>query len=175
MRRKAKALALTLTLLLVAVACGDDDASPSPPGDESRDDVLDDLEAAAIIRLVTVDNSFGPDTDPFDIINVGTLIGGDANQALQPSARSQIATALEASAEILFIDDVEAVIDELFDQDTTGTAVASVEDRRIDGERAELDMRLWCGSLCGVFLTYEAELTDAGWEILGTTGPIAVS
>jgi len=49
----------------------------------------------------------------------------------------------------VFVDDLEASISELFDQNTLGTAVASIEDVR--------------------------ELTDTGWEILGTTGPIAVS
>ena len=58
---------------------------------------------------------------------------------------------------------------------THSVAVASMDDVRFDGERAEIEMRLWCGSLCGVFLTYEAVLGSAGWEILGTTGPIAMS
>ena len=167
-------LALTLVLCLIAVGCGDDDDSTRPPRDDAGETSLANLQAAAIVRLVTVDNSFGPDADPFDTINIGTLIGGDTDQPLQPGALDQIKTALEASAEIVFVDDVEATITELFDQNTLG-AVASIEDLRIDGERAELDMRLWCGSLCGVFLTYEAELTDAGWELLGTTGPIAMS
>ena len=54
-------------------------------------------------------------------------------------------------------------------------AVVSVESLLILDDRAEVEMRLWCGSLCGVFLTYEAGSTDAGWEILDTTGPIAMA
>ena len=174
MTRKVNHLALTLMLCLVVAGCGDDD-SAVPAGDRASETVLADLEADAIVRLVTVDNSFGPEADPFDIVNIGTLIGADADQPLESRARDLIETALEASAEIVFVDDVEVLIYELFEQNTTGAAVASIEDLRMSGERAELDMRLWCGSLCGVFLTYEAELTDTGWDILGTTGPIATS
>lgn len=175
MRCRANHLALTLILLcLVAVACGDD-GSAVPVGDEAGDTVLADLEADAIARLVTVDNSFGPEADPFDIVNVGTLIGGDVDRPLEPRALDLIEAALEGSEEIVLVADVEKLIDELFEQNTIGAAVASIEDLRIDGGRAELDMRLWCGSLCGVFLTYEAELTDTAWDILGTTGPIAIS
>lgn len=67
------------------------------------------------------------------------------------------------------------MIDELFEQNTIGAAVESIEDLGIDGGGAEPDMRLWCGSLCGVFLTYGAVLTDTGWDIIGTTGPITMS
>ena len=54
-------------------------------------------------------------------------------------------------------------------------AVVSVSDLRINGDRAEIDMGLWCGSLCGTWFTYEAERAGETWRILGTTGPIAVS
>ena len=173
-RRNANHLAVTLLLCLVVVACGDD-GSVGPLADEAGETILADLEADAIVRLVTSDNSFGPEANPFDIVNVGTLIGGDADRPVEPLVPDLTEAALAGSAEIVFVDDVEALIDDLFEQNVVGAAVASIEDLRIDGERAELDMRLWCGSLCGVFLTYEAVLTDTGWDILGTTGPIAIS
>lgn len=174
MRSKSCHLVLTLVLCLVVAACGDD-GSTGPGGDDPVETGLADLEADAIVRLVIVDNSFGPESDPFEIVNVGTLIGGDADRPLEPRAHDLAAAALGGSAAVVFVDDVEGLIDDLFEQNTIGAAVASVEDLRIDGGRAELDMRLWCGSLCGVFLTYEAVLTDTGWDILGTTGPVAMS
>ncbi len=167
-------LALTLLLCLFTVSCGDD-GSAVLVGDEAGETSLAELEAEAIALLVSVDNSFGSGADPFEIVNIGTLIGGDADRPIDPRAHDLIETALEGSAEIVFVSDIEASIDELFEQNTAGVAVANIEDVRIDGESAELDMRLWCGSLCGVFLTYEAELRNTGWEIVGTTGPIAIS
>ncbi len=54
-------------------------------------------------------------------------------------------------------------------------AVVSIERIEMLDDTAEVEMHLWCGSLCGVFLTYEAAHGESGWEILGTTEPIAVS
>lgn len=161
---------------MVTVANIEADDTPSPPTTAAAgDDVLAGLQAAAVERLVTVDNSFGGGGNPFQRVEVAGVIGGDPTKPLQPLGLELIAEALQASAEVTFVPDVDAAIDQLFDASPSGVAVVSIEALRIDRSRAEIDMRLWCGSLCGVFLTYEAELTDVGWAILGTTGPIAVS
>ncbi|MDH3679923.1 MAG: hypothetical protein OEV40_08245 [Acidimicrobiia bacterium] len=175
MKSRVIALAVPIALCAIVSACTNGGESTEPPAATADRIDLDELEAAAIVRLVTVDNSFGPEAEPFDRIIIGTRVEGDVNQPLRPLASDLMTAALDRYGPITFVDDVDATIDELFRQNATGTAVASIDDLRVEGERAELDMRLWCGSLCGVFLTYEAELTDAGWEILGTTGPIAVS
>jgi hypothetical protein len=146
------------------------DTGAVPPEDADRAALL----AAAVERLVTVDNSFGGG-DPFDRIDVARSVGGDASEPLGPLALELIAAALEPVAKVVFIDDPEAAIAEYFDAATPGVAVVTVDDVRVDGDRAEVDVGLWCGNVCGIWLTYEAELGTDGWEILGTTGPIAIS
>ncbi|MGI9657268.1 MAG: hypothetical protein ACR2OD_00040, partial [Gaiellaceae bacterium] len=54
-------------------------------------------------------------------------------------------------------------------------AVVSVDALRIEGDRAEVALGLWCGDICGIWFTYEAERASDGWRILGIDGPIAVS
>jgi hypothetical protein len=169
MRNPRRLLTFMMVLGLVVVSCGSGDGQ----GAEAND--LADLQTAAIVRLLTTDNSFGADASPFTEIEIGSNIGGDANRPLEPSTFENVTAALPSSVEVAVVADVEATIQRLFEQDQIRTAVASIEDLRINGSRAELDMRLWCGSLCGVFLTYEAEVGDIGWTILGTTGPIAMS
>ncbi|MDR9451382.1 MAG: hypothetical protein RI637_09215, partial [Acidimicrobiia bacterium] len=56
-----------------------------------------------------------------------------------------------------------------------GAAIITLGPVSIDGNDATIDMEMWCGGLCGIWLTYELEVGDAGWEVLGTVGPIAVS
>ena len=160
--------AVCCALLLLLTACGGDD------GDATAKE-LAELQAAAVVRLVTVDNGFGPGTSPFELVNVSALIGGDPERPLEPAAEDSIRTALRDSAEVAFVNDARTMIEDLFARNATGIAVTSIEDLRVDNDRAELDVNLWCGSLCGVFLTYEAQLSDAGWEIVGTVGPIAMS
>ncbi|MDG2113112.1 MAG: hypothetical protein P8N02_10920 [Actinomycetota bacterium] len=58
--------------------------------------------------------------------------------------------------------------------DTVPDAGAT-EDPVLAQLQAEIDMGLWCGTVCAVFLTYEAELANDQWTITDTVEPIAVS
>ena len=56
-----------------------------------------------------------------------------------------------------------------------GAAIITLGPVTIDNNDATIDMEMWCGGLCGIWLTYALEVGDAGWEVLGTVGPIAIS
>jgi hypothetical protein len=138
-----------------------------------------ELVSGAIVRMITEDNGFS-EGSPFGTVYIATLITADFSD-VDPAALDQAAAALRGRMSIEFIADAEGKITDLFSAEGTETsqpmqvAVVSVDDVRIDGDKAEVDMGLWCGSLCGVWLTYAAELVDGAWMITGTTGPIAVS
>lgn len=157
-----------------------------PPLEDDRDPSTsiapDDANAAAILaasvkQILTVDHSFGVGSPPpFDDVRVATAIGGTSGAPLAPLQLESIAAAVEATgATVEFTSDPRALIDELFDANQPGVAVVTVSSVDVDGDRAEVGMDLWCGSLCGVFLTYEAVLTDGAWTVTGPIGPIAVS
>lgn len=152
------------------------EVAPADPAPDvsSEDDAQARLQADAIVRLVTVDHGFAAGSAPFEQILVANLVGGRATQPVEPLALEIVSDELSAQAQVEFVIDADAAIEEHFAQ-SAGVAVAVIDGVRIDGERAELDMRLWCGSLCGVFLSYEAVRGPAGWEITGTIGPIAMS
>ncbi|MDH3539050.1 MAG: META domain-containing protein [Acidimicrobiia bacterium] len=150
------------------------DTPPDPGNDLVEDPARANLIAAAVKRLLTVDNSFGGD-DVFDDIRVATVIGGDPDQPLQFLDREMIAAAVSGLGIAHWVDDADAEIEAILDESPAGVAVVSVEGVLILDDRAQIEMRLWCGSLCGVFLTYEAEPQDGGWNIVGTTGPTAMS
>ncbi len=133
-----------------------------------------DLIAVAVKRLLTVDNGFGG-VDVFDDIRVADVIGSDPDQPLQGLDLELIAATLSELGEVRFVDDADAEIEVLFEESPAGVAVVSVENILLLDDRAEVELRLWCGSLCGVFLTYQAVPDDGGWNIVGTVGPIAMS
>lgn len=150
-------------------------ANLAGPGDVAPEDpARAELVAAAVERLVTVDNSFGG-TDVFDDFRIARVIASDPNRPLEALDRELIADALSDLGEVRFIDDADTEIEKLFADSPAGVAVVSVEDVLLLDDRAEVELRLWCGSLCGVFLTYEAVPDAAGWDIVGTMGPVAVS
>jgi hypothetical protein len=174
-----------LAVALLGAACGSGEREDGMivAGDTQEDGSIDAgdsvglarLETAAIVRLVTVDHGFGSGSPPFDLVQVGTSVGGDTSRPVEELALELTADTLADQFPVEFVSDIDATIAEHFDHETMGVAVAAIDDVRIDADRAEIEMRLWCGSLCGVFLTYEAVLGSSGWEIVGTTGPIAMS
>lgn len=142
---------------------------------------LDPAEAAlvsdAIVRVLTEENTFGGGM-PFDIVYVATSMTS-TGAALDPLSLEMIAAALQDQVRVEFVTSFEEQVAELMAANDAGDArlpvVASLEALRIDDARAELDVALWCGSLCATWLTYEAEAAGDGWEIVGPIGPIAVS
>jgi hypothetical protein len=159
--------------IVTAASIEADVAPPSVnwgPADIDRANIL----VAGLHRFVTVDNGFGGG-EVFDDIRVATIIGANVDRALHPLELEMIAAALQDPANVIFIKDSEAESEALFNESPAGVAILSVGDVRIETGRAELDLQLWCGSLCGVWLTYELAPTADGWEVLGIVGPIAMS
>ncbi len=149
--------------------------SVPPPGDAIVEDpARADLIAVAVKRLLTVDNSFGG-VDVFDDIRIARVVGSDPDQPLGGLDLDLIDATLSELGAVRYIDDADAEIGVLFEESPAGVAVVSVEDILLLDDRAEVELRLWCGSLCGVFVTYEAVPDDGGWNIVGTVGPIAMS
>ena len=155
-------------------------ATIESPSEPSADDAITedpsraDLIAVAVKRLLTVDNGFGG-VDVFDDIRVADVIGADPDKPLQGLDLELIAATVSDLGTVRFVDDADAEIGALFEESPAGVAVVSVEDILLLDDRAEVELRLWCGSLCGVFLTYQAVPDDGGWNIVGTVGPIAMS
>ena len=125
------------------------------------------------LRLLIDDNSFGG-RDVFDDIRVARQLGSDG-AALAPLDLELAAAVLSEYGTVTFIDDPTGQIEELFEQTPTGVAIVTVERVELLDDRAEIELSLWCGSLCGVYITYGAVPTADGWEITGPVGPIAVS
>ena len=150
-------------------SCGD---AAGDGGGANTDAEQADLAASAVIRLVTVDNGFEGDAVPFAEIAIGTAVGGAADRSLDAEAKDLITSGL--GVPVRFVDDADAEIASS-GAGSGDKAVVVIEDLRIDGDAAEVEMRLWCGNVCGVYLTYGAGLGDDGWTITGPTGPIAAS
>ncbi len=149
-------------------------STPSPSDNIAEDPARAGLIAAAVKRLLTVDNSFGG-VDVFDDIRVAAVIGSDPGQPLQGLDLELISATLSELGAVRYVDNADTESEALFEESPAGVAVVSVERILLLDDRAEVELRLWCGSLCGVFLTYEAVPDNNGWTIVGTIGPIAMA
>jgi len=155
-------LVVVLTVAVLAVSsCGDDNGD-----DEAAipDDLVMMLETDAVSRIVDEDSGLDPETDPFSEIIVASDIGGDTERPVDPNVVGLLGY---SGRRARFTNDPDAEIAELEAVTTTDIAVVVIDDLRVDGERAEIDVRLWCGDGCDIALSYEAEMGPERFTITG--------
>ena len=192
-RWRTRWLVALTAIVVLATACGDDGSDTSPddgqntvesqdgPGETVPDDgVVEDaalarLQADAILRLVTIDHSFARDVFPFDTVVVSSQMATTPDRPLVPLALELVAADLRPDVAVTFTEVPDVEIADFAARSAGRVAVVRIDDIRIDGTRAELDASMWCGTTCGVFLTYAAELAGGTWNITGPTGPVAAA
>lgn len=153
----------------------DDLVDPGVPVTQADQDSAAIL-AAAVTQLLTVDHGFSDGPSPFTGVQVADAFGGLGATSLEPLQLEAVAAAAnEGGFNVQYIDDPRALIEKLFDDTPPGAAVVTIDALPLEAGRAEVELQLWCGSLCGVFLTYEVLETDEGWTVTGPIGPIAMS
>ena len=169
------ALASIVVVVVIANQTRSDNADRDGGVEEQSDAAA--VLAAASYQLLTVDHGFGADAvAPFSQVHVAEQIGDRPGMLLRSLERELIAAAVnQAGADVDFETDPNGLIEKLFDAPRPGVAVVVFDELRLETGRAEIDLHLWCGSLCGIFLTYEVIQEDGGWIITGPIGPIAMS
>ena len=96
----------------------------SPTDAIVEDPARADLIAAAVKRLLTLDNGFGG-ADVFDDIRVASVIGNDPGSPLQGLDLELIAATLSEIGTVHFIDGTDAEIEALFANSPSGLAVSA--------------------------------------------------
>lgn len=176
---KRNTIVITL-LALVLVACGPDTPSGGPgPSTTSptsttltESGAVTEILVQATMHLLRNDSTFGPGHVFPTVLVVDHLKDGTPLTADQMAALS---TAISSLGEVEFITDQNDYITDDLRPTVDGAAIITLGPVTIDNNDATIDMEMWCGGLCGIWLTYALEVGDAGWEVLGTVGPIAIS
>ena len=151
---------------------------PSQPLTQRQRDAADVL-AAAVRQLLTVNHGFAlvdGSPLPFTDVHIGDALGGPGGTPLEPLQRERIAAAVnETGATVQYVDDPNALTEKLFDDPPPGVAVITFDALDLEPDGAVVELHLWCGSLCAVFVSYEVSSVDGEWTITGLAGPIAMS
>ena len=169
-----------VVLVLVLTACGADAGegdpvttttglgSTTPIDDAWKTEIL----VKATMHLLRNDTTFGADHVFPTVLVVDHLKDGTP---LTPDQMNALSTAITNVSEVQFISDQNDFITDDLHPTIEGAAIITLSEPDIGGNEATIDMEMWCGGLCGIWLTYALEVGDAGWEVLGTVGPIAIS
>jgi hypothetical protein len=167
-----------VALVMLLSACGSGQGDPvttttapgptNPAGDAWKTEIL----VQATMHLLRNDTTFGPGHVFPAVLIVDRLKDGTPLTADQIAA---LTTAVSSLSDVRFIASQDDFITDDLRPTIEGAALLTLGSPDIDGNEATIDMGMWCGGLCGIWLTYALEVGDAGWEVLGTVGPIAIS
>ena len=188
---------LLLVSVLVVAAC-DSESPPGPRVENQRNispkahqDDADprtvEIYAAVIRRLVTKDHTFGGAPSPFDHVFIldGLRQGaGNPSKGMGPPDKRfsrEIKEALKIElASLPPIDFISHPDSVRVGKDLMGgvkkdgviVTVGPIVGR---SRNVKVPNSLWCGGLCGQWLTYRLKVKDGHWRVTGTVGPIAIS
>jgi hypothetical protein len=168
---KRNTIVLTV-LVLVLGACAADTPSGDPGPSTAEGGVITEILVQATMHLLRNDSTFGPEHLFPTVLVVDHLKDGTPLTSDQIAALS---TAISNLSEVEFISDQGDYVTDDLRPTVDGAAIITLGPVTVDNNYATIDMEMWCGGLCGIWLTYALEVGDAGWEVLGTVGPIAIS
>lgn len=146
-----------------------------------------EIYAAVIRRLVTKDHTFGSSRSPFDHIYVvdgaveraGDPMEGDGEPGTPFSrkVKEDLRAELDDLLPVGFVSNPDSVRLGPKGMEGVKDAGAIITLGPVAGQSARVEVAnsLWCGGMCGQWLTYVVELRGGDWEVTGTTGSIAIS
>ena len=146
-----------------------------------------EIYAAVIRQLVTKDHTFGGAPSPFDHVFIldGLRQGaGNPNKGMGPPDKRfsrEIKKALKIELASLppidFISDPDSVRvgKDLMGGVKRDGVIVTVGPIVGRGHNVKVSNSIWCGGLCGQWLTYRLKLRGGNWRIMGTVGPNAIS
>lgn len=166
-------------LVLTAAACGSDLTS-----DEERASSMVAIYAAVARQLVEFDNTFGPDHRFSEVLVVehtrvdagNPLDEGPPGDPLTGEEQTAIVAAVERLSPVRFIGSREEFIrHDVLQPVIPGSVIITLAPVEFDGEGATVGANLWCGGVCGLWLTYRVTEEPNGWTVTGTEGDRAIS
>jgi hypothetical protein len=172
MKRPICLVLLAAVLAAGVPGSGDPTGTTVPTSTVAGPAAVTEILLQATLRLLQSDTTFEdgyrfPTVLVVDRVKDGTPLSADQMAALS--------RAIAPLGTVEFIADRDDYINHDLRPTVEGSAIITLGPVTIVGNQAKIDMEMWCGGLCGIWLTYALETGDAGWEILGTVGPIAIS
>jgi hypothetical protein len=170
-----------LAFSVLVAACGRVESTGGDPGSSQAAEMM----AAALVELITEDHGFGEGPPPFTEYLIQNRIDTSAGNAIassSESARQLTGTERAAIEEAVREYGVVRWIDDPSDWQTSdlvptieGAAILGVGEPVIEADTGLVPVSMWCGGLCGTWLTYRLDVVDDVWVVTDIEGPIAVS
>lgn len=189
MKRLAAVAVAVVVSILVSCSGDDEPSSPAAPADRSGPSTsasaevaatpaadVPSLMAVALEQLVTQDHTFGAGPPPFTEYLLRSHLDPEGEgRALTTDEREAIEAAIRPLGPVRWIDDADEWRTDDLRPTIEGSVILGVGEPTIEGASALVAVSLWCGGLCGTWLTYRVDRVDDAWQVQGTEGPVAIS
>jgi len=166
---------------MVVVACGGGTVADGDSGFGSTPEMM----AAALVELVTEDHTFGSGPPPFieyliqDRIDPSagnpTASADGTTRPLTEAEREAIEDAISPFGTVRWIDDPSEYQTADLVPTIDGAAILGVGEPLLETNSGLVPVSMWCGGVCGTWLTYRLDFANNTWNVTGIEGPIAVS
>lgn len=182
--RLAGLVAAVVAAVLALVACSGSDGATDTAGTTPRDDSAE-VMATAVERLISRDHTFGEGSHRFReylILERTDPTAGGAGLGPRGPARPLTDVERAAIARVVapfgphrFIADADAWRTGDLEPRVAGSAILGVGEPEIGAGTALAPVSLWCGGLCGTWLTYRVDRAGGDWKVTGVEGPVVIS
>lgn len=171
--------AVVLVGFLLLPACG---SGTLTEGERAAAEVQ--IYAAVTRQLVEIDNTFGPQhrfshiliLDHLDPHAGDAVNQGQSGRSLTEEQQRAITAAIDHLGSIEFIDDwSRSVREDVLEPVIPGSVIITLAPADFDDEGATVGANLWCGGVCGLWLTYRVIEGPDGWTVTGRKGTWAIS
>ncbi len=142
------------------------------------------IHAAVTRQLVEFDNTFGPHhrfsqvliVDHLDVDAADPLRQGQSAGPFSEDQRSAIAAAITHLAPVRFITSQGQFIrQDVLAPVIPGSVIITLGPVDFDDDGATVGVSLWCGGVCGLWITYRVIEGPDGWTVTGTEGDWVIS
>jgi hypothetical protein len=182
-------IALLVALGLIVAACQGSESQVTKPRVETAvaadRDPSAEVMAAAITQLVTRDHTFGRGKHRFAEYLIQRRIDSSAGnpigtpkktlRELTDAERVAIEAVVAPLGPVRFVEDPADWRTKDLRPTVDGSVILGVGEPVIGDGTALVPVSLWCGGLCGTWLTYRLTLANDVWRVAGTKGPISIS
>lgn len=176
-----RAVTAVLVLAFVVVSCGGESIGDGDSGSSQTPGMM----AAGLVELITEDHAFGSGPSPFTDYLIQDRIDPFAGEPtaspdttprlLTDAEREAIEVAISPFGTVRWIDDPSDYRTSDLVPTVEGAAILGVGEPIIEADTGLVPVSMWCGGVCGTWLTYRLDLVNDAWVVTGIEGPIAVS
>ncbi len=170
-----------LAFSVLVGACGTEESTGGDPDASQTAEIM----AAALVELITEDHGFGEGSPPFTEYLIQNRIDTSAGNAtasasesarqLTDAEREAIEGAVREYGVVRWIDDPSDWVTPDLAPTIEGAAILGVGEPAIEADTGLVPVSMWCGGVCGTWLTYRLDMIDDVWVVTDIEGPIAVS